>query len=92
MDDNQKMVNVIVVLDSGMQVMMGCPVISAPKVVKNVRKDVWESDQKSICIQDYIEEKDPTELMVIDCAKIAVVTIAPQPSNIKTPQKPQLVV
>jgi len=86
-----KSVNIAVMLKSGQQILVGFDELSAPKMARKMREDIWgPNPNKSFCIQDYAEDKDPNAYMVVDTELIALVTIIEPKSQIDVPKKPRL--
>lgn len=82
------LINIIFALKNGQQIIVGEEEINAAKTVKKMREDLWgKNPVTSLCIQDYIESKDPNTYMVIDAKLIGVITLATQPSDIELPKK-----
>jgi len=86
-----KNVNIAVMLKNGQQIMMGFDELSAPKMARKMREDIWGPNPiKSFCAQDYVENKDPNAYMVVDTEMILLVTIIEPKSQIDVPTKPKL--
>ena len=85
-------VKIVIMLKNGQQIEVGVDEVTAPKTVSKMRADIWGDNAKeSFCVQDYVESKDPNELMVVDNSMVSIITIARQ-SNIAVPQKKNILV